>query len=144
MAALKKWLPRLPGVLRVDPQFCSGMACRGAPGQTGPSPERRAAWFSSSGDAVAAIKDVRFRTGAPMKSVKAALEKCNWDIGQKSANAKYLCCFGISRRSSGSVVWGSRFCVPDFLRVGDECRDRSLLHRLLNVIAAAFLPLVQF
>lgn len=37
---------------------------------------------SRKGEEMAAIKELRARTGAPVKDVKAALETANWQIGE--------------------------------------------------------------
>ena len=39
---------------------------------------------SSSGDQMSLIRQLRERTSAPIKDVKAALVNCNWDIGLNS------------------------------------------------------------
>jgi hypothetical protein len=61
-----------------------------------PGPDLRCErWFAAGASGMAAIRELRERSGAPITDVKAALEEAAWDLGACAGNSS---CAGVGPR----------------------------------------------
>jgi len=63
---------------------------RAAPSGSGPD-LRCERWFAAGAGGMAAIRELRERSGAPITDVKAALEEAAWDLGACAGGRLVLC-----------------------------------------------------
>lgn len=75
----------------------------------------------SSTEQMNLIKQLRERTSAPIKDVKAALVECDWDIGMNDSFFSFLHSFSFSKILEFSVLTECRGCAEGF----EEKREGS-------------------